>query len=116
MSKPTNKALMTSHAKHQLATRFVGIVSFLDVVRAVNSYGDFEVGQTYVCVAKLSEKITVFDGCKYTTGDVIYAVVDKRDASDPGRIPTVLVRNNTAADRSYRSYDAIKQTHTVWKK
>ncbi len=115
MSYNPNFPRMTVHARQQLAARFDGLLSFAQVCRSVNQYAQatgFQIGQTYVEIARYAQNVSLPDG---TSGDIVYAVVDKRFDTDAGRICTILIRPSTNTDRTFREHTNIAQNHTVWK-
>ena len=106
--------VITRHAKDRINKTLAGLVTFRNVISAVNHYGTFQVGQTAVLVKRLESPVDFIDKSgKRRHGDLILAIVDKRFDQDPGRVCTVMVRESRYSDRSFRAYDQIKEHHAV---
>ena len=89
------KPKLTQHVQDQVRKmNQQGIkVTISDILYAVNNFGLFPAGvQTRVQVKNLGKRVTWNDNGTIKSGDLLIAMVDKRDAKDDGRIVTVITR------------------------
>lgn len=108
--------LLTYHVKKRAAEfERLGLVTLREVVKTAIEYkirqGIQHGGQTNIVVRKLGRVVNVEIDGKMRYGDEIHVVVDRRNANDPGRITTVMLRYSKRETRTFRPYDAIEEEH-----
>ncbi len=87
------------------------VVTFTEVKSSLFSVHNFQVGgQTYVKVKALPQVVDIVDQeGKHHMGDTVFAVVQRDDENEPGRVVTVLLRNATQPARAFRRNEEIPQ-------
>ncbi len=101
----------TLHVSHRLAGRFAGVVTAREIEQAVRGVKTYQVGQTRVHVKTLDREVCL-EGGKFR-GQEVYAVVDKQDSHDAGRIVTLLIFRKGSKVETYFPYDGSMKDHRV---
>ncbi len=102
---------LTDHIYERADEKFRQLVNVDEISTAVNDpTRQYRIGQTLVKVKMLDHRVSLKNG---SSGQIIYAVVDKRDKHDQGRAVTLMIFGKSQQVQLFRPHKGCPDVHLV---